>query len=220
MSSDKDFLTGEFLETRILIANSAIAAKQSALLRIQKKIDELHAQRDQIADDLYLARANRDNLIIKRWEEKKPSTPEWEFVLMCPPRISEIMEERAKKVLEDIGLFSAGVFERNQQRAVGVEVRSEMSDADLLQINNSLMIIFPHLYALTDGERAVIVSHNAPESFNLQIRQTISNGTISVVIFCYGKKVVEFFKSFTDALTFIRNNMTGNRYHLKSAKDI
>ncbi|MDH8217227.1 hypothetical protein QIG26_27765, partial [Klebsiella pneumoniae] len=70
------------------------------------------------------------------------------------------------------------------------------------------------------GERAVIVCHSAPESFDLQIRQSISNGLISVTMFMYGRKDPKYFNSFMDAVTFIRNNMIGNRFRYKTLDDL
>ncbi|HED2944298.1 TPA: hypothetical protein R4Z82_005038 [Enterobacter hormaechei subsp. xiangfangensis] len=206
-----------FRETRILIANGAIAAKQAALQRVRSELSILHEKEAQLEDAIYEIKENRDRLLLERWGTGEP---EWSLILERPEKNSQILAERGEEEIKKLGLFTAGVFEKNQQKALGVSIRGETTNKQLKKISLSLETIFPHLYAVTDGERAVIVCHSAPESFDLQIRQSISNGLISVTMFMYGRKDPKYFNSFMDAVTFIRNNMIGNRFRYKTLDDL
>ncbi|MEQ0217782.1 hypothetical protein ABLV18_27170 [Klebsiella sp. CN_Kp114] len=206
-----------FRETRILIANGAIAAKQAALQRVRSDLNQLLEKEAQLEEAIYEIKTNRDKLLLQRWGDGEP---EWSFILERPEKNSQILAERAEEEIKSLGLFTAGFFEKNQQKALGVAIRGETTDDQLQKISSSLETVFPHLYAVTDGERAVIVSHSAPESFDLQIRQLISNGLICVTLFTYGRKNPTCFNSFLDAVTFIRNNMIGNRFWHKATDDL
>ncbi|HCL5581083.1 TPA: hypothetical protein N2N40_002511 [Citrobacter freundii] len=206
-----------FRETRILIANGAIAAKQVALQRVRSDLSKLLEKESQLEAEIYEIKENRDKLILQRWGTGEP---EWEFILERPEKNSQILAERGEDEIKKLGLFTAGFFEKNQQKALGVAIRGETTDEQLQQFSLSLETVFPHLYAVTDGERAVVVCHSAPESFDLQIRQLISNGLISVTMFTYGRKDPKYFNGFLDAVTFIRNNMIGNRFRHKATDDL
>lgn len=206
-----------FRETRILIANGAIAAKQVALQRVRSDLSKLLEKEAQLEAAIYEIKENRDKLLLQRWGTGEP---EWKVILERPEKSSQILAERGEEEIKKLGLFTAGFFEKNQQKALGVAIRGETTNEQLQKISSSLETIFPHLYAVTDGERAVIVCHSAPESFDLQIRQLISNGLISVTMFTYGRKDPTYFNSFIDAVTFIRNNMIGNRFRHKATDDL
>lgn len=206
-----------FRETKILIANGAIASKQAALQRVRKDLNRLLEQEAQLENAIYEIKESRDKLLLQRWGDGEP---EWDFILERPEKNSQILAERAEEEIKRLGLFTAGFFEKNQQKALGVAIQGETTDEQLKKISSSLEAIFPHLYAVTDGERAVIVSHNAPESFDLQIRQLISNRLINVTMFTYGRKNPTYFNNFLDAVTFIRNNMIGNRFRHKTTGDL
>ncbi|EIZ1085866.1 hypothetical protein MPI44_004414 [Klebsiella oxytoca] len=206
-----------FRETRILIANSAIASKQAALQRVRSDLSKLLEKESQLEAAIYEIKENRDKLLLQRWGTGEP---EWEVILERPEKNSQILAERGEDEIKKLGLFTAGFFEKNQQKALGVAIRGETTDEQLQHLSLSLETVFPHLYALTDGERAVLVCHSAPESFDLQIRQLISTGLISVTMLTYGKKDPKYFNSFLDAVTFIRNNMIGNRFRHKATDDL
>lgn len=198
-----------FRETRILIVNSSIASKQATLQRVNSELNKLLEKKAQIETEIYQAKEIRDALLLQRWGDGEP---EWQYILENPARNSHILAKRGEDELSKLGLFTAGIFERNQQKAIGIAIPGETTDEQLSVMACSLEKIFPHLYALTDGERAVIVSHNKPESFNLQIRQLVSNKLISLAMFSYGTKQQKYFGNFHDVVTFIRNNMSGSCY--------
>lgn len=203
----------EFRKARLLIANGAIAAKNAALQRVCNEIDSLLKEKSALEKEIYEVKEKRDKLIIQSWAN---GIIEWRYLLERPNRNSHILAQRGEEEIKKLGLFTAGFFEKNQQKAIGVPICGESTNEQLSQIALSLEVIFPHLYAVTDGERSVIVSHSDPESFDLQIRQVISSGLISVTIFVYGSKKSIYFESFFKAVTFIRNNMIGICFKYKT----
>jgi hypothetical protein len=205
-----------FRETKLLIANSAIAAKQAALRRVRSDFNTLLEKEAQIEAAIYAVKEQRDRLVIEGWAEGEP---EWRYILEAPEINSQILAERGEAEIIKLGLFTAGFFKKNQQRALGVALSGTSPDSELQHLAASLETIFPHLYGLTDGERAVCVNHSAPESFDLQVRQLISSGLISVAQFVYGSKKSTYHDSFFDALVFIRNNMTGNTFSYEMRED-
>lgn len=217
MDSDIDNKGEGFRETKILIANGAIAAKQAALQRVLSDLNRLLEKESQLENEIYKIKETRDKLLLQRWDD---GDLEWNYVLERPERSSQILAERSEEEIKKLGLFTAGYFEQNQQKALGIAIHGEMIDEQLQFLAESLKTVFPHLYAITEGERGVIVTHSAPESFDLQIRQLISNGLISVRMLTYGTKDIKYFDSFLDAITFIRNNMIGSCYKHKSTDDL
>ncbi|ELY4881564.1 hypothetical protein ACLI07_23795 (plasmid) [Providencia huaxiensis] len=206
-----------FNDTKLLIANSTIAARQASLTRVRSDIRLLLEKEAQIEAAIYAAKEQRDKLVIEGWGEGEP---EWRYILEAPEVNSHILAERAEIEITKLGLFTAGFFKKNRQRALGVALNGLSSDSELEHLATSLETIFPHIYALTDGERSVCVNHSAPESFDLQIRQVISNGLISVAQLVYGRKKSTYHDSFYDALVFIRNNMTGNTFNYELSEDL
>lgn len=217
MTNNNDKSGSGFRETRLLITNSAIASKQAALGRVQKKIDELLATRLLIESELEKKKEIRDELILERWEE---SGPEWGLILTMPERHSNILAKRAEEEIGKAGFFSAGYFERNQQRALGLSINGKTSDDEIMRLESSVKTVFPFLYALTEGERAIMIYHDSPESFSLQLRQVVTTSEIFVVSFLHGLKQASKFKSISDALIFIRNNMTDFHFNLSYATDL
>ena len=206
-----------FDDTKLLIANSVIAAKQASLHRVRSDLRLLLEKEAQIEAAIYAAKEQRDRLVIERWGEGEP---EWRYILEAPEINSHILAERGEVEITRLGLFTAGFFKKNQQRALGVALTGASTDSELQHLATSLETVFPHIYALTDGERSVCVSHSDPESFDLQVRQLISNGLISVAKFVYGSKTSTYHDSFFDALVFIRNNMTGNTFSYELREDL
>ncbi|EOC0011613.1 hypothetical protein ACI0X9_003298 [Cronobacter turicensis] len=217
MGQEKDKIDAAFRETRILIANSRIASSQAALTRVISEIERIMSRKEQIEKELNEFREMRDSLLIEGWDEGKP---DWTLLLGVAGRSSATMLAKATEETEKLDLFIAGEFNRIHQKALGIALTSDTSNQRIEKLALSLKTVFPYLLPLADSERAVIVAHSSPESFSLEIRQNVLNYHISVAVVSYGSKFSAFFNTFSEAIYYIRECMTGNRFTIDLRADL
>lgn len=213
MDSELEANLAGIRETKLLIANSAIATKAASLRRQQEKVAHEKAIEDKLDSELYEYRMQRDQLMIERWGDGEP---EWSYLLMNPLSNSHIIDKRCHDELEKIGLYSCGHSEITNQRIVGVAVYHTDTNNHLTFLSESLNYILPHIVPLDNFERTIFLNHASPESFCLQIRQHVDMGFITLVHIQYGTRKAEYFDTLLALLTYVRDNIHGDTWMFKT----